>query len=118
MTRSIRGQALLEAVFVTPVLAASLILLLGLCYLTFARAWLIFQTDRALLCAAEGAALSDCETSARSQLRKFLPFRRLKPLRLRAFGNDEWRAEVEWQWQTLQFRRKRAMKWDSSLWRQ
>ena len=89
-----RGTALLEAV---PVMLIILSLVLGLMiafYLFFTRAWIQYQSEQALYCAAEARASFPCRSQLEGKLKKFLPWGRSSVL-LQA-SNNTWTVEVRW----------------------
>jgi hypothetical protein len=92
-----RGSALIEVLPATVVLA----LLIGVCltgaYLLFGRAWIQYQSEQALYCAAQGPSPLHCQTELEDTIHQFLPW---GDSMVRIHSEDQhWSVEVEWQYQ-------------------
>ena len=114
--KSSSGQALLETVLLLPCAMLLFVCFLSLAYAAFARAWIGYQTDRALFCLAEGESEFQCKKNIESSVNEFLPFGRFHHLQLSSNG-DQWLAEVDWRWNQIRLQKQKTLKWDSSIWR-
>jgi len=98
-----RGGALLEGVAATGVVFVFTSALLVATYLLFARAYLQYESEQALLCLAESRPAFICKRILLDRLAKRLPWGDVSRARL-AGGEDAWRLEVEWAWQACRLR--------------
>lgn len=95
-----RGSAMLEAVPVTLVLLAFVSGLLLAAYLLFARAWIQYQSEQALYCAAVESP--GCRRQLEDQVRRFIPWGNISS-DVHSSGTN-WSAEVRWNYQDYSFR--------------
>jgi hypothetical protein len=112
-----RGQGVVESLFVLALTLALATLIATTGYLGFAHAWIGYQSDQALFCAAEGEPLNACESTALRNIRKFLPLHKQAVVRLEQPAAQKWTSQVEWRWDQIKLQQNRVLKWDSSLWR-
>lgn len=89
-----RGTALLEAVPVMLLVVTFLVGIMVAFYLFFTRAWIQYQSEQALYCAAVTRSSFSCQSQLISQLNKFLPWGRSSAV-LQATEN-KWTVEVRW----------------------
>ena len=78
---------LLLLAFVAGVLAAG--------YFIFARAWVHYQGERGLFCAAQARGSSVCARELRSRVERVMPFGELERVRFNS-GREEWTLEIVW----------------------
>src|SRR4051812_39086698 len=112
-----RGQALIEALIVTPLLVSGLVLMLSLSYFGFASAWIGYQMDQSLFCLAEGRSENVCTARFRSFIHLGLPSGQVTNLKVEEIKEDFWKMNVEWVWMNQRVSKKKILKWGSQVWR-
>ncbi|HMN68027.1 MAG TPA: hypothetical protein PKC28_05760 [Bdellovibrionales bacterium] len=103
-----RGGAFLESLLVTAFLLVLVTMLLVVFYALFARAWIGYQSEQALYCAAEGRPPPICKARWKSRLENFLPWGRVERLRL-GKGRDKWNSEIVWTVERFRYRSAREL---------
>jgi hypothetical protein len=86
---------------------------------------LIYQSDQALLCAAEGDGLDSCKIKTTNRLRQLLGNSGIVTVELKKVEEQKWKCEITWLWnywregQNFRFVRlheNRELNLDSPLW--
>lgn len=95
MTIRDRGSAALEASVTTGLVVALLLGLLAFGYLWFARGWIEYQSEQALLCLAESKPAVHCRRRLDRALARFLPWGRTRVV---LNGGKKWTIDTEWNW--------------------
>ena len=96
-----KGSALIELLPVSFLLLTFTVGLLLAAYVLFARAWIQYQGEQALYCAAEGQSPMQCRLSLDAQLRNFLPWGLRRTYLAGADG--AWKLEVDWSYRNCKF---------------
>lgn len=107
MARTERGFALVEALPVLSVLAMLVAGLMITTYLLFARAWVSWQSEQALYCAAVRPRAERCERDLVAKVREFLPWGRARA-HVGGLG-PRWEVEVWWQWNSIRIHERREL---------
>ena len=97
-----RGTAALEAIPVSILLFVLIAGILLAAYLMFARGWIQYQSEQALLCAAETRTGFLCKSRLDKKLNDFLPWGK-STAQIQA-AQDRWSVEVTWKFQNFSFR--------------
>ena len=90
-----RGSLALESIPVTLLLLTFVTGLLLAGYFIFARAWVHYQGERGLFCAAQARSTDACERELRSRIARVMPFGELERVRF-STGREEWTLEIIW----------------------
>lgn len=90
-----KGSALLEALPVALALTLFVCGVLAVFYFSFARVWLQYQGEQALLCRAQRG--SGCDRELRKQIEDILPLGDVNRLELTE-GDGEWTLLIDWTW--------------------
>jgi hypothetical protein len=107
MKNKMRGSALIESIPVMILLLIFCVGLLSVAYLLFARAWIGYQSEQALYCAAEMALTSSCQKDLQSRLQRFLPWGEVTTQVESHSG--QWLVEVQWQWRKYVFHLRKVL---------
>jgi hypothetical protein len=76
-------------------------------YLLFARAWMQWQSEEALYCAAVGQGASVCQRTLEDRVREFLPW---GTVQARVWTAESgWYAEVRWKYSQFAFHERKAL---------
>jgi hypothetical protein len=94
-----KGSALIEFLPVSGLLAFFVAVALTGAYLIFGKAWIQYQSEQALYCAAEKSAAIDCQSELDARLRPFLPWGTTE-VRIRS-ADELWTVEVIWKFGPL-----------------
>lgn len=101
MKETERGFAILESLPVMGVFIAFLLGILMVAYLMFTRAWIQYQSEQALYCAAEGKYTLLCREELERKVHQFLPWgethARVTSLQ------QKWNVEIEWKYRNYAF---------------
>jgi len=89
-----RGSAMLEAVPVALLLMLFIAGILLAAYLFFARAWIQYQSEQALYCAAQSRISVPCKHQLEEKLKQLLPWGD-SSVTIQA-SSDKWIVEVLW----------------------
>lgn len=90
-----RGSLALESIPVTLLLLTFVAGLLFAGYFIFARAWIHYQGERGLFCAAHERGAEVCARELRSRITRVMPLGELESVRFRT-GHEEWTLEIIW----------------------
>lgn len=94
-TANTKGSALLEALPVALMLALFVSGVLAIFYFSFARVWIQYQGEQALLCLAQGQL--SCKRTLTNQIHEILPFGDIDRLELTK-GEQRWDLLIDWKW--------------------
>jgi hypothetical protein len=90
-----KGSALLEALPVALTLVLFVGGILAIFYFSFARVWLQYQGEQALLCLAQDQPA--CQSRLQRRIQDVLPFGDVERLELKK-GERSWNLLIDWAW--------------------